>query len=29
VKVHELAHPRLDPRRIAIWADVFHDAKKL
>lgn len=29
VKVHELAHPRLDPRRIDIWADVFHDRQKL
>lgn len=28
VKIHEQAYPRLDPRRVDIWADVFHDGKK-
>jgi hypothetical protein len=28
VKVHELAYPRLDPRRVDIWADVFHERDK-
>ncbi len=28
VKIHEQAYPRLDPRRVDIWADVFHDGTK-
>ena len=29
VKIHEQTYPRLDARRVDIWADVFHDPKKL
>lgn len=29
VKVHEELYPRLDPRRVDIWADVYHDREKL
>ena len=28
-RVHEQNHPRLDARRLDIWADVFHDPNKL
>ena len=29
VKVHEERYPRLDPRRVDIWADVMHDREKI
>ncbi len=29
VRVHEERYPRLDPRRVDIWADVYHDRDKL